>query len=69
MLTVRQQQPTPERKEKEKFTLFSDHSGSLLRRQPGAAQTCLQALKRYQTSPTWSDLAQGAPWILNLFLI
>ena len=31
MLTVRQQQPTPETKEKEKFTIFSDHTGSLLR--------------------------------------
>jgi len=25
-----------EKKRKEKFTLFSDHNGSLLRRQPGA---------------------------------
>ncbi len=25
-----------EKKSKEKFTLFSDHNGSLLRRQPGA---------------------------------
>ena len=26
---------------KEKFTLFSDHNGSLLRRQPGATKFCI----------------------------
>ena len=26
----------PQKRKKEKFTLFSDHDGSLLRRQPGA---------------------------------
>ena len=29
-----------ERKQKEEFTLFSDHNGSLMRRQPGAKVSC-----------------------------
>ena len=36
-LTAESAIPLPcRKKEKEKFTLFSDHNGSLLRRQPGA---------------------------------
>jgi len=52
------------KKRKEKFTLFSDHNGSLLRRQPGAGHLCIQQplMQHFQLAETPRCVAQSL-WV------
>ena len=56
------------RKEKEKFTIFSDHNGSLLRRQPGAYRDSINKMACMMQTGHLSMLPNSTHRSLSVFL-